>query len=84
MGSVQPLTPDEDLDRSVHQTDERQRLEPFGSPEELEDFFRRCDATPGPDREPDWEDHLDVIARSRGRGAASYETAAPQDPHEQA
>ncbi len=41
----------------------------FESPEELAAFFRECDALPGPDREPDWEDHLRVIEESRRRGA---------------
>ena len=41
----------------------------FASPEELVAFFRECDALPGPDREPDWEDHLRVIEESRRRGA---------------
>ena len=41
MGSVQPLTPDEDRDRFVHQPDEPQHLERFESTADLEDFFRR-------------------------------------------
>lgn len=41
----------------------------FESPEELAAFFRECDTLPGPDREPDWEDHLRVIEESRRRGA---------------
>ena len=41
----------------------------FESPGELEAFFRECDALPGPDREPDWGDHLRAIEESRRRGA---------------
>ncbi len=67
MASVQRSTPDDNRDRSVPQSDERQRLELFESVADLEDFFRGCDAVPGPDREPDWEEHLAVIAEARGR-----------------
>ena len=49
---------------------ERQRSEPFESPADLEEFFRRCDELAGPESEPDWEEHLDVIAASRGRGTS--------------
>ena len=45
----------------------------FESPEELAAFFRECDALPGPEREPDWEDHLLVIEESRRRGATLFE-----------
>ena len=48
---------------------ERQRSEPFESPADLEEFFRRCDALAGPETEPDWGEHLDVTA-SRSRGAS--------------
>lgn len=37
---------------------------------ELDAFFGRCDTTAGADSEPDWEDHLKTIARSRSEGAA--------------
>ena len=43
----------------------------FESAEELAAFFRECDALPGPDREPDWEDHLRVIEESWRRGATA-------------
>ena len=49
---------------------ERQRSELFESPADLKEFFRRCDALAGPEAEPDWEEHLDVITASRGRGAS--------------
>jgi len=38
-------------------------------PEQLDGFFRRCDARES-GREPDWEDHLEVIRRS-GRSGQS-------------
>ena len=47
----------------------RQRIAPQGrerfTVEELEEFFKACDAMEGPGREPDWEEHLRVIDRSR-------------------
>ena len=49
---------------------ERQRSEPFESPADVEEFFRRCDALAGPETEPDWGEHLDVITASRSRGAS--------------
>ena len=48
----------------------RQRSELFESPADLEEFFRGCDALAGPETEPDWEEHLDVITASRSRGAS--------------
>ncbi len=38
---------------------------PSESEEELEAFFRECDAMHGPEREPDWHEHLRVINESR-------------------
>ena len=40
------------------------------TPADLAGFFARCDALEGPDVEPDWEEHLAVIERSRRRGRA--------------
>ena len=51
--------------------EERQQVQRFESPEDLEDFFRACDALEGPASEPDWEEHLAVINASRRRGAAA-------------
>ena len=48
----------------------RQRVKPFESPEEVEEFFRSCAALEGPETEPDWSEHLRVMSESRGRGAA--------------
>ena len=36
--------------------------------EDLAAFFARCDALEGPAVEPDWEEHLAVMERSRRRG----------------
>ena len=63
------------VERKVH---ERRRIhepfattEPFKSAEELEAFFRYCDTLEGPDREPDWEEHLEVINKSKMSGWTS-------------
>ena len=48
----------------------RQGVELFESPEDVEDFFRSCAALDGPEREPDWSEHLRTMSESRGRGAA--------------
>ena len=48
----------------------RQGVEQFESPEDVEDFFRSCAALDGPEREPDWSEHLRVMSESRGRGVA--------------
>lgn len=50
--------------------EEQQQSRTFESPDDLERFFRACDALEGPGREPDWEQHLGVIEESRGRGAS--------------
>lgn len=34
----------------------------------LDSLFESCGDLPGPDEEPDWEEHLDVIRQSKGRG----------------
>lgn len=51
--------------------DAQQRSEPFESPADLQAFFDGCDALEGPESEPQWEQHLDVIDESRRRGASS-------------
>ena len=50
--------------------EERQRSEPFESPADLEAFFRACDELEGPEPEPEWQEHLEVIAKSRRAGAS--------------
>ena len=49
--------------------EERQRVKPFESLGDIEEFFKMCDALEGPETEPDWEDHLRVINESRAAGA---------------
>lgn len=49
--------------------EERQRVKPFESLEDIEEFFKMCDALEGPDTEPDWKDHLRAINESRAAGA---------------
>ncbi len=49
--------------------EERQGFNSFDSPTQVEDFFRDCDNLDGPQREPNWEDHLKTINESR-RGSA--------------
>ena len=49
---------------------ERQRVEPFESPTDLQAFFAVCDMLEGPEPEPEWGHQLEVIAESR-RGGAS-------------
>lgn len=44
---------------------DQQRTKPFESPADLEAFFRECDALEGPEVEPDWDEHLEVMAASR-------------------
>ena len=52
----------------------RERLEKcqsvklFQSPEDVEEFFRSCAALDGPEREPDWDEHLRVMNESRAAG----------------
>ena len=48
----------------------RQRADRFMSPAAVEAFFAECDALEGSEREPDWDEHLGVIALSRRRGSA--------------
>lgn len=46
----------------------RYAKEPFKSKEELDEFWRQCDARRDLEREPDWEEHLKVINESRSKG----------------
>lgn len=47
-------------DPSIRQQSEQQRYRPFESLADLEEFFRACDALEGPEREPDWQEHLET------------------------
>lgn len=50
--------------------DRQARAERFTSRDDLTEFFSECDVLPGPRTEPDWEQHLVIIDRSR-RGATT-------------
>ena len=57
------------LRTAAHQRlSQQQRLEPFDSPADLAAFFAWCDTLPGPETEPDWDQHLAAINSSRSRG----------------
>lgn len=45
-----------------------QRVKPFESSEDVDEFFQWNDALDGPEREPDWSEHLQVINESRAEG----------------
>ncbi len=53
-------------DRLDHHADS----EPFRTEDDVWRFFADRDAEMGCGTEPDWEQHLEVIRASRGRGAA--------------
>ena len=42
----------------------------FETPEDVEEFFQSCASLEGPETEPDWDEHLEVINESRGKGVA--------------
>ena len=46
----------------------RQRAQRFQSPEDLQRFFKECEARRGPGVEPDWEEHKRAIEASRLQG----------------
>lgn len=48
----------------------RAGAEPFRTEDDVWQFFADRDAEMGCGTEPDWEQHLDVIRTSRGRGVA--------------
>ncbi len=56
--------------RRESRSDRRQQERPFKSVAELQDFFRQCDLEQGPVVEPNWDEHLAVIQKSRRRGAS--------------
>lgn len=57
------------LRAAAHERLERaHRARAFESPGDVEEFFRASDAAAGPGPEPDWQEHLDVINRSRRHG----------------
>ena len=48
----------------------RHRAERFTSAAAVEAFFLSCDASEDPEREPDWDEHLRIIAESHRRSSA--------------
>ncbi len=46
---------------------ERQTRHRFANPHEVDEFFAACDRAEGTGNEPDWDTHLAVIEKSRGR-----------------
>lgn len=51
--------------------DEEERPGRIDSLDELDAFFAECDRRAGAGREPDWEQHLEVIAASRKSGVSA-------------
>ena len=51
--------------------EEHQHSNPFKSSAEIKKFFQACDALEGPEVEPEWNKHLNVINHSRRRGASN-------------
>ena len=48
----------------------RQRVKLFKTPQDVEEFFRSCASLEGPEKEPDWDEHLRIMSESRSGGAA--------------
>ena len=48
---------------------EAEQEEGLESVQDLKDFWKVCDSSQS-GREPDWEEHLEVMRRSRGRGSS--------------
>lgn len=47
----------------------RQRIKLFKSLDDVRALFQSCAALDGPEREPDWDEHLRVMNASRNAGA---------------
>lgn len=50
---------------------QRERLKPFTSSEEVKKFFRAYDERQSGSREPDWEEHLQILHEAKTSGAGS-------------
>ena len=48
--------------------EEKQRAERFVSTVDVDAFFKACGKLKGPESEPDWEEHLNVMEQSRACG----------------
>ena len=55
---------------AVKRLEDTQRADYFNSTIKVGAFFEGCDALKRPESEPDWEDHMKVIERSRAGGAS--------------
>ena len=52
---------------AIKRLEDAQRADHFNSTIKVSAFFEECDTFKRPESEPDWEDHLKVIERSRAR-----------------
>ena len=48
----------------------KRRTKPFEPSADLQALWRKCDELEGPEREPDWEEHLKVLDEEMSRGAS--------------
>ena len=55
---------------AVKRLEDTQRADHFNSTIKVGAFFEGCDALKRPESEPDWEDHVKVIERSRAGGVS--------------
>lgn len=46
----------------------RRRVKVFESPDDVKEFFQQCASLDGPETEPEWSEHLQVMNESRGTG----------------
>jgi len=51
--------------------EEQRHSNPFKSSAKIKRFFQACDTLKGPEVEPEWNKHLDVINQSRRRGVSN-------------
>ena len=47
---------------------ETKDVKAFETDQDMRAFFERCDSEAGLEREPDWEEHLAVMNKSKSRG----------------
>lgn len=58
------------LRTAAHDRLERAQSRVPWTAQELQSFFEKCDELDGPEREPDWDEHLRTIERSRLSGVS--------------
>jgi len=56
---------------ALERLETRQRVKLFQSADDVKEFFRRCALLDGPETEPDWSEHLQVMNESRETGATA-------------